>query len=730
MAVAAQMELADGASVAIVGGGPAGSFFGYFAKRMADRLGRELSVDLYEPRDYTCRGPKGCNMCGGIVSESLMQNLAAEGIHLPPGVIQRRLDSYQLHMDVGSVRISTPAQEMRIAAVARGAGPKTAPSPQNSFDAFLLDLARQHGVEHVPERVSEFSMEQGRPRLRTRTGLDSTYDLLVCACGVNSGPLAKLKELLPYEPPATTRAYVAELQMGRQMVERYLGSSMHVFILDVPRLEFAALIPKGDFVTLCLLGDHVDREVIDAFMNAPEVAEVLPPHWHEPKDFCHCSPRMNVGVAHRPYGDRVVFVGDCGATRLYKDGIGAAFRTAKAAARTALFHGVSEQDFRKRFWPTCRSIERDNRLGKLVFGMTGVVQRRPSLRRALWRMTSAEQRHEGSRRRMSRVLWDTFTGSATYRSVLRRALHPAFGARFATSLLEGLRSGNSVRPKGNVQLATGTTGLTGKRYQPGDVIYEQGAEVNAMFVVEDGAIELLGGDEGRQSRVTVLGPGAFFGGAGVFGGEAQPFTARANEPSVVVALRSRDLMTRVHEEPAMAFKMIEAMAGRISALEQVMIGHARRLGPGWEPYPELRTPEARSSVEERLALATGSDDPMGREFDAGEVIYKQGDRGDAMYVVHGGTVEVLRREGENEFFLAELGEGEFFGEGALFDDEVRPDTVRAVDRAFVFTLERNGLLVRIHEDPSVAFQLIENMFRRVSLLERGLARSARSPVSA
>ena len=625
--------------------------------------------------------------------------------------------------------ITTPAKEMRIAAVARGAGPKTAPSPQNSFDAFLLGLARQHGVTHVTERVTEFSMEEGRPRLRTRAGRDTTYDLMVCACGVNSGPLSKLQQILPYRPPRTTRAYVAELQMGRQMVERYLGSSMHVFILDLPRLEFAALIPKSDFVTLCLLGDNVDREVIDAFMNAPEVAEVLPPNWHEPANFCHCSPKMNVGVANQPYGDRIVFVGDCGATRLYKDGIGAAYRTAKAAARTAVFHGVSEQDFRSGFWPTCRAIEADNRLGKLVFRMTGLVQRHRLLRRALWRMTSAEQRFDGTRRRMSRALWDTFTGSASYRSVLRRALNPAFGARFCASFAEGLWHGDSVHPE-RVPLATGTTGLTGRRYGPGDVVFQQGSESHAMFVVEAGSVELVRAEDGRETRLARLGRGEFFGGSGVFGGEAQPLTARAVESSVVVALARRDLLQRVHEEPAMAFKMIEAMARRISALEEVMIGHARRLGTDWEPYAELRTPQPRIESQDRLALATGVGGLMGREFAPGDVIYSQGDRGDCMYVIHGGSVEVLRREGEDEFLLAVLGEGDFFGERALFDEEVRPDTVRALERAFVFTLERNGLLVRIHEDPSTAFQLIENMFRRVGVLERCLVRSAQPVGSA
>ena len=117
-------QLDDGSRVGVIGGGPAGSFFSIFLLDIAERMGMDIQVDIYEPRDYTRPGPVGCNMCGGIISESLVQNLASEGINLPPTVVQRGIDSYMLHMDVGSVHIDTPLQEKRIAAVYRGPGPR------------------------------------------------------------------------------------------------------------------------------------------------------------------------------------------------------------------------------------------------------------------------------------------------------------------------------------------------------------------------------------------------------------------------------------------------------------------------------------------------------------------------------------------------------------------------------------------------------------------------------
>lgn len=76
-----QKRLDNGSKVGIIGGGPSGSFFAYFLLRFARLMDMDLSVDIYEPRDFAKPGPAGCNMCGGIVSESLVQALAVEGIN-------------------------------------------------------------------------------------------------------------------------------------------------------------------------------------------------------------------------------------------------------------------------------------------------------------------------------------------------------------------------------------------------------------------------------------------------------------------------------------------------------------------------------------------------------------------------------------------------------------------------------------------------------------------------
>ena len=116
--------LEEGARIGVIGGGPAGAFFSYFILQMARRIGLELQLDIYERKDFNSLGPAGCNMCGGVISESLVQALSVEGINLPHDVVQRGIDSFLFHTEKETVNLYAPFREMRIATVYRGGGPK------------------------------------------------------------------------------------------------------------------------------------------------------------------------------------------------------------------------------------------------------------------------------------------------------------------------------------------------------------------------------------------------------------------------------------------------------------------------------------------------------------------------------------------------------------------------------------------------------------------------------
>ena len=446
---AGPLELMDGSRVGVIGGGPAGSFFSFFLLRMAESIGLDVALDVYEPRFFDHRGPAGCNHCGGIISESLVQMLATEGINLPSTVVQQGIDSYVLHTDQGDVSIQAPRDEKRIAAVYRGNGPRESePTRIAGFDRHLLDLTTTSGGKVVRNMAREITWHGGRPRITSTDGSSQDYDLLVMAAGVNSRALDLFSNAAPlFKPPAVQRTFICEFRLGPDTIREWFGTSMHVFLLDIPRLVFAAIIPKGEFVTLCLLGDDLDQELVEAFLDSPEVKRCFPGSVVPPLA-CHCFPHINVEAAVRPYGDRIVWIGDGGVARLYKDGIGSAYRTAKAAAKASVFHGISTDDFRKHFWPACKSLDVDNSIAKVVFAVTHLIQRSRFLRRGVVRMTVREQERKGTSNRMSGVLWDTFTGSAPYRDILLRTMNPSFPLTLAWNVIAGNMPFGNGRQKG------------------------------------------------------------------------------------------------------------------------------------------------------------------------------------------------------------------------------------------------------------------------------------------
>jgi hypothetical protein len=78
-----QLTLEDNSRIAVIGGGPSGSFFSIFALKMSKLIGKKLNISIFDSKNFNKSGPGGCNRCGGVISELLVQTLAVEGINIP-----------------------------------------------------------------------------------------------------------------------------------------------------------------------------------------------------------------------------------------------------------------------------------------------------------------------------------------------------------------------------------------------------------------------------------------------------------------------------------------------------------------------------------------------------------------------------------------------------------------------------------------------------------------------
>ncbi len=112
---------------------------------------------------------------------------------------------------------------------------------------------------------------------------------------------------------------------------------------------------------------------------------------------------------------------------------------------------------------------------------------------------------------------------------------------------------------------------------------------------------------------------------------------------------------------------------------------------------------------------------LGKEYQDHEVIVRQGEPGNCMYVVQEGQVEAVAESDGREMRLRTLGPQDFFGEMALFGTEKRSCTIRALGRARVLTVDKKSFLGGIQEDPSLAFRIVKVMSQRIRDLTDRLA---------
>lgn len=108
-----------------------------------------------------------------------------------------------------------------------------------------------------------------------------------------------------------------------------------------------------------------------------------------------------------------------------------------------------------------------------------------------------------------------------------------------------------------------------------------------------------------------------------------------------------------------------------------------------------------------------TDKKLGKLYKDKEVIIKQGERGNCLYVIQQGLVEVILETPEGHIKVAQLGETEFFGEMGLFEEDVRSCTVRAVGAAKILTIDKRNFMKSIHRDSSLAYRLLEKMAHRL-----------------
>jgi uncharacterized membrane protein len=95
-------------------------------------------------------------------------------------------------------------------------------------------------------------------------------------------------------------------------------------------------------------------------------------------------------------------------------------------------------------------------------------------------------------------------------------------------------------------------------------------------------------------------------------------------------------------------------------------------------------------------------------------LFRQGDKGDAMYLIESGRVRIsIRDDDEQEVILAELAQGDFFGEMSIIDGRQRSADAKVIEDARLAILSRDSFLSFVRTNPDVALEMLSALTDRL-----------------
>jgi SulP family sulfate permease len=164
----------------------------------------------------------------------------------------------------------------------------------------------------------------------------------------------------------------------------------------------------------------------------------------------------------------------------------------------------------------------------------------------------------------------------------------------------------------------------------------------------------------------------------------------------------RRVMTFGHRDEALEW--VEDHILRDAALER----------PDEQPLDLHEIELFKARKEETLAALAGCMET--RAYKAGEMIFSRGDAGDTLYLIRRGTVRImLPLSGRTPYHLATFRRGDFFGEMAFLDSDIRSADAIAITETEVFALSRARFDLFAEEHKKLAVNLLESLARTLAM---------------
>jgi CRP-like cAMP-binding protein len=104
---------------------------------------------------------------------------------------------------------------------------------------------------------------------------------------------------------------------------------------------------------------------------------------------------------------------------------------------------------------------------------------------------------------------------------------------------------------------------------------------------------------------------------------------------------------------------------------------------------------------------------FGREYQAGDVLFREGEQGERMFVIQSGAVRITKLMAGEPKVLAVLGPGEFLGEMAILNGKPRTATATVVEPTRCLLIDARTLEAMVSRNTEIALRLIKKLARRL-----------------
>jgi len=227
-------------------------------------------------------------------------------------------------------------------------------------------------------------------------------------------------------------------------------------------------------------------------------------------------------------------------------------------------------------------------------------------------------------------------------------------------------------------------------------ICREGEIGDSIFIIAQGEAEVTKKNpKGEERLLARLLPGQFFGEFAYFQDGARSATVEAVSDLELLEISRPDMDEIVKQYPQVKEVMLEFYKQRI--LDNLL---------ALSPLTSILGSEDRKKLIDKFQL---------KEIEAGRTIVKEGDPGDAMFLIKSGKAEVTTTDPKDKrkLTLARLGPGEFFGEVGLIKNKPRTATITALTPVELLVITKQNFSQLSKQHPEMVSLLEQTIEKRV-----------------